>query len=76
MSDRPTNPEICEAFRKLLTDGFYVSDVDGVPSTKSHTLTATKPWRGDLWKAFAEIEERLCPLEVETRRRLKAGTHE
>jgi len=61
MTKRPTNAELCAAFRTLLTEGFYVGDVDGIPSSKSHTLTATKPWRGDLWKAFRELEKRLCP---------------
>lgn len=58
---RPTNAALCKDFRRRLTEGFYVVDVDGVPSSKSHTLTATKPWRGELWKAFLELEKRLCP---------------
>lgn len=69
MSERPTNPQICERFRALLTDG--AKEVMG-----AQELAYTKSWRNDLWRAFAEIEERLCPLEVETRRRLKAQTHE
>lgn len=54
---RLTNEELCQQFRELMTMGFYVPD-------SSSTVTAleiTKPWRGDLWKAFREIEARLCP---------------
>jgi len=69
MVARPSNRQLCDAFRELLTNGFYVTDVDGVPSTKSHTLSATKPWRGELWKAFREIEDRLCPLDAMERAR-------
>jgi len=84
VSERPTNPQICEAFRALLTggatDAFAKSlegQINGLYNVDTEDLLhLTKAWRNDLWKAFAEIEERLCPLEVETRRRLKAGTHE
>ncbi|PZU95538.1 MAG: hypothetical protein DI527_00585 [Chelatococcus sp.] len=54
---RPTNAELCTAFRELMTDGFRVPrDAD-----RDAALALTKPWRGDLWRAFREIEERLCP---------------
>lgn len=75
MSERPTNVQLIASFRALLTDGFHV--VDDMASDRSGTehrnevLRVTKPWRAELWNAFNEIEERLCPLEVETRRRIK-----
>lgn len=63
---RKTNPELATEFRALLTDGARSCfNDDG--------LQATKQYRGDLWRAFAEIEERLDPLGVETRRRLAVG---
>lgn len=73
---RPTNPELCRAFRALLTEGFYIPPLDN-STPEAHklahdaTLYVTRPWRNDLWKAFAEIEERLDPLGTETRRREK-----
>lgn len=54
---RPTNEELCQQFRELMTMGFYID-----PDTPSlEPLILTRPWRGDLWKAFREIEARLCP---------------
>lgn len=66
---RLTNQQLAANFRELLTHGFFVNDVDGVPSTKSHTLAATKNWRNELWKAFHEIEDRLDPLGAMERNR-------
>lgn len=54
---RATNPELCADFRKLLTEGFRVSD----GADRDTTLAVTKPWRGDIWRAFRELENRLCP---------------
>lgn len=69
MAARPTNADLCDAFRDLLTRGFYVVDADGVVNETCETsLAATKPWRGDVWKAFRELEERLCPVQARTRR--------
>lgn len=73
---RKTNPELCAEFRALLTTGFRITE-DGIASIdlmsdeqqRDEALRVTKPWRNDLWKAFAEIEERLDPLGVESRRR-------
>lgn len=70
MTKRPTNAELCAAFRALLTGG--ATDVfdkispklymlGGEPVSNEMLLEATKPWRGDLWKAFREIEKRMCP---------------
>lgn len=63
---RPTNAQLARAFRSLLTEGFYTTYTNGeraAPDSRTHNieLAATKPWRGDLWRAFAEIERRLCP---------------
>lgn len=66
MGRRPTeNERLCDAFRKLMTDGFYTIDADGeidTPVEHEAALSATKPWRGDLWKAFRALEDRLCPV--------------
>lgn len=69
MSDRPSNRDLCHAFRKLLTDGFQF---DAAIYPTDGALAATKVWRGRLWTAFNELEERLDPIGVETRRRKKA----
>jgi hypothetical protein len=63
---RPTpNEEACDQFRALLTDGFFTVDEHGeidTPLEREAALTATKPWRGDVWKAFRALEDRLCPV--------------
>lgn len=55
---RPSNSDVCDDFRALMTHGFRVPE--GVD--RDHALSITKAWRGDLWRAFREIEERLCPV--------------
>lgn len=74
---RPTNQELATEFRALLTGG--ATDAFQLAITNQTTninveyeelLSLTKPWRNELWKLFAEIEERLDPLGVETRRRV------
>jgi hypothetical protein len=66
MGRRPTSNEIaCAEFRKLLTEGFYAIDADGVileDDEAEFALVSSKPWRGDLWKAFRALEQRLCPV--------------
>ena len=63
---RPTENEVaCDAFRALLTSGFYTVDQDGeidTPEIRQAALAASKPWRADLWKAFRALEDRLCPV--------------
>lgn len=63
---RPSANEVaCAAFRKLMTEGFYTIDEDGeidTPGERTASLAATKPWRGELWKAFRDLEDRLCPV--------------
>lgn len=55
------------SFERLLTDGAkssseHVANALGWPSNyPAMLLEHSKPWRGELWKAFAEIERRLCP---------------
>lgn len=61
-----SNRALCDAFRHLLTHGFYVTHLNGkLAPHNGHShklvLTETKAWRGDVWKAFAELERRLCP---------------
>lgn len=56
MQKRRSNQEVCESFRALLTNGFKCDEID-----HHHGLQITKEWRNELWKAFREIEDRLCP---------------
>ncbi len=56
------NEDLCDSFRRLLTDGFHVDGID-----RDEALKATKPWRGELWKAFREIEDRMCPVRTHER---------
>lgn len=73
---RPTNRELCAAFRALLTHGFYIEDMEGEPHTQgeqhSRGLLATKAWRSDLWRAFRELERRLDPIGEMERDKQKA----
>lgn len=74
---RATNQELCDEFRKLLTegarpmakavaDGLYMADGLDLPGDRPQfVLDASQPWRNNLWKAFAEIERRLCPQPPE-----------
>jgi hypothetical protein len=66
VSRRPTANEVaCAEFRKLLTEGFFTIDADGeidTPTERDAALAATKPWRADLWRAFRQLEDRLCPV--------------
>lgn len=55
---RADNQTICDEFRALLTDGFHVAE----GADRDATLAVTKPWRAELWRAFREIEQRLCPF--------------
>lgn len=68
---RLTNQELCNEFRRLLTDGAKTA-LDVVHTNRQSALfdlddllADTKPWRGELWKSFAEIERRLCPQPPE-----------
>lgn len=85
MPRRPTNQELCQRFRALLTGGATdafaraADTIDGEmilrdPEDGEQGLLAlTKPWRSDLWKAFAEIEERLCPTPARVRDAIARG---
>lgn len=61
---RPTNQELCDEFRKLLTEGAKRAFKD-VAFRQETMLEQTKPWRSELWAKFAEIERRLCPQPPE-----------
>ena len=53
------------AFRRLITEGFYTIDEDGeidTPKELEAALSSTKPWRNDIWKAFRDLEDRLCQV--------------
>lgn len=66
MARRPSANEVaCDAFRDLLTAGFFTVDGHGeidTPDERDAALAATKPWRSDLWQAFRALEDRLCPV--------------
>jgi hypothetical protein len=66
---RPTRSELqCDAFRRLMTHGFYITD----PETgevlegeeRDHILAMTKAWRNDLWKAFQPLDDGLNPVRA------------
>jgi hypothetical protein len=62
---RPTNTDLVEDFRRLLTEDFYAVDADGVVLDDNDiraVLAETKPWRNELWRAFREIADRLDPV--------------
>lgn len=65
---RKTNAELCAEFRELLTTKVHFTHTNSDPAdpgSRTHEigLLTTKPWRNELWKAFREIESRLCPVE-------------
>ncbi len=67
--DKP-NWLVCSEFRALLTTGFYAVDGDGVileGQEHETALAGTKPWRGEIWKRFRELEDRLCPVQARER---------
>ena len=53
---RPSNQSLAANFRRLLTDR-------AAETMDAATLDATKPYRAELWRAFAEIERRLDPVK-------------
>lgn len=62
---RPSNQELIESFRELLTDGFYTTNKHGeISNTKldEQALRVTRQWRGDMWKKLNEMERRMCPM--------------
>lgn len=66
MAKRKSNEQVCEEFRALLTEGAKVHfDAD--------MLEKTKGYRGDIWKAFREIEDRMLPLKRVLREREENG---
>ena len=77
MTER-TNRQLCDEFRALLTgqasDAFQLAAekldrLGSGPLSGEDILYATKPWRGELWKAFREIEDRLCPVDADMRKK-------
>jgi hypothetical protein len=59
---RTTNQQLCEEFRRLLTDGARARfQGTAVNAYSPDLLTLTKEWRTDLWRKFHELEARLCP---------------
>lgn len=61
-----------DAFRDLMTKGFYVTDPDTgeVLEGEEHAraLAMTKAWRNEMWKAFLPLDDGLNPM-----RALRAG---
>lgn len=62
-----SNRELVDEFIRLLTTGVY-----GPPNINpDEFLAATKPWRAELWVAFRQIADRLCPLDALAREKAK-----
>ncbi|QIG76036.1 hypothetical protein EVC24_015 [Rhizobium phage RHph_I4] len=57
-----TNRELSALFQHFLTHG-------AKEALGPEILAATKDWRGDLWKVFKEVDDRLCPTPEKYRRR-------
>lgn len=60
---------ICDRFKALLTEGFYVTSPDGEvfedqEPERLDALRDTKSWRNDLWQMFREIEDSMCPVRA------------
>lgn len=70
-----SNRELCEEFRFLLTgraqDLLAQKKVDDSYESLD-LMVLTKEWRNELWKAFREIEDRMCPTP-EVHRRIVGG---
>lgn len=65
--ERSNNEKAFDRFRAKLTQGFYIVDPEGgevIEDEGAHdtALRSTKPWRGELWKALAELEREVCPF--------------
>lgn len=72
---RPTNKQLCDDFRKLLTEQFFIfgeptAEIAMLDSEaqREEVLRLTKAWRNELWKKFREIETRLCPKPEDFRK--------
>jgi predicted metal-dependent peptidase len=61
---RKSNQQLAEEFRSLLTKG-------AKEEMGEELLVATKGWRARLWRAFAEIEDRIDPLGAIARRKAR-----
>lgn len=71
-----SNRQLCAAYRDLMTKGFFVTPsmgTDDAISTEA-ALAATKAWRNEMWKAFRELEDRLCPVQKMEREKRANGT--
>lgn len=64
---RKTNQQLCAEFRALLTEG--AREEFAKHSGMNDIMTKTREYRNKLWKAFREIEDRLCPVEAMERNR-------
>lgn len=67
--DERSNRELCGDFRALLTTGFHAEA--GIDPDEA--LRITKPWRGEVWRAFRELEDRLCPVDADMRKKQDNG---
>lgn len=71
MGKRKSNQELCKEFRALLTSGasdamerllqeHELTDKVGQFLETHDMMFLLKPWRDEVWRAFRELEERLC----------------
>jgi hypothetical protein len=59
-----SNRELSALFQHLLTHG-------AKEALSSQVLADTKEWRSQLWRAFKEVDDRLCPTPEKYRKRKK-----
>lgn len=66
-----------DAFRDLMTHGFYVHDpetgelIEG--EERDRILKMTKAWRNDMWRAFQPLDDGLNPIRALNRAKARAA---
>ncbi|UTC29840.1 hypothetical protein BAJUN_02100 [Bajunvirus bajun] len=66
----PPNPSeiMTDAFRDLMTHGFYITDPDTGEvlegEERDRVLKMTKAWRNDMWRAFQPLDDGLNPIRA------------
>lgn len=70
--------QLIREFRELLTGGANDALIEAAreleragdgPVSADNLVAVTKPWRGNLWRAFHEIADRLDPVAAHTKAR-------
>ncbi len=73
---RPSNDDLIQQFRHLLTKGFIYNETtaDELNVTKEELLEITKPFRQALWKDFNALARRLSHKEELLHKEKQNGT--